>query len=67
MNHWNRDLDRLQRSGIRRFTNMAKEVPGCVMLTIGEPDFDTPEPICQAAAQARCTPPLPAFWSRGTR
>ena len=52
MNHWNRDLDRLQRSGIRRFTNMAKEVPGCVMLTIGEPDFDTPEPICQAAAQA---------------
>ena len=45
----NRNLDTLQRSGIRRFTNLAKEVPDCVMLTIGEPDFDTPEPIKTAA------------------
>ena len=48
----NHHLDPLQRSGIRRFTNMAKEVPGCVMLTIGEPDFDTPEPIKAAACAA---------------
>ena len=48
----NRNLDTLQRSGIRRFTNLAKEVPGCVMLTIGEPDFDTPEAIKVAAVAA---------------
>ena len=45
----NANLDSLQRSGIRRFTNLAKTVPGCVMLTIGEPDFDTPEEIKAAA------------------
>ncbi len=45
----NAHLDPLQRSGIRRYTNLAKSVPGCVMLTIGEPDFDTPEPIKAAA------------------
>ena len=45
----NENLSKLQRSGIRRFTNLAKEVPDCVMLTIGEPDYDTPEPIKAAA------------------
>lgn len=45
----NANLDSLQRSGIRRFTNLAKTVPGCIMLTIGEPDFDTPEEIKAAA------------------
>lgn len=45
----NSDLAPLQRSGIRLFTNLAREVPDCVMLTIGEPDFDTPEPIKAAA------------------
>ena len=48
----NTRLNLLQRSGIRRFTNMAKEVPDCVMLTIGEPDFDTPEAIKTAAVEA---------------
>ena len=48
----NSHLDPLQRSGIRRFTNLAKEVPDCVMLTIGEPDFDTPESIKAAAVAA---------------
>ncbi len=48
----NTRLDSLQRSGIRRFTNLAKDVPDCVMLTIGEPDFDTPEPIKAAAVAA---------------
>ena len=45
----NANLTSLQRSGIRRFTNLAKTVPDCVMLTIGEPDFDTPEEIKAAA------------------
>ena len=48
----NAQLNLLQRSGIRRFTNLAKEVPGCVMLTIGEPDFDTPASIKAAALRA---------------
>ena len=48
----NENLSRLQRSGIRRFTNLAKEQTDCVMLTIGEPDFDTPQPIRAAAVAA---------------
>lgn len=48
----NANLSTLQRSGIRQFTNLAKTVPDCVMLTIGEPDFDTPEPIKAAALTA---------------
>ena len=45
----NVNLLRLKRSGIRQYTNLAKTVPGCVMLTLGEPDFDTPEEIKAAA------------------
>ncbi len=48
----NPNLASLQRSGIRRYTNLARSVPDCVMLTIGEPDFDTPEPIKAAAMTA---------------
>ena len=48
----NTNLSLLKRSGIRRYTNLAKTVPGCVMLTIGEPDFDTPEAIKAAAMTA---------------
>lgn len=46
----NQNLSSLKRSAIRVYTNMAKEVDDCVMLTIGEPDFDTPEEIKAAAA-----------------
>lgn len=45
----NANLTTLQRSGIRQFTNLAKTVPDCVMLTIGEPDFATPQQIKAAA------------------
>lgn len=48
----NANLTGLERSGIRRFTNLAKTVPGCVMLTIGEPDFPTPQSIKDAAVAA---------------
>ncbi len=48
----NSNLSTLTRSGIRRYTNLAKAEPGCVMLTIGEPDFDTPEEIKAAALTA---------------
>ena len=48
----NDNLSGLRRSGIRLYTNLAKTVPDCVMLTIGEPDFDTPAPIKEAAVAA---------------
>ena len=48
----NQNLSALQRSDIRVYTNLAKQEPDCLMLTIGEPDFSTPGPICQAAAQS---------------
>ena len=45
----NSNLSALKRSQIRVFTNLARETPDCAMLTIGEPDFDTPESIKAAA------------------
>ena len=48
----NRNILNMKPSGIRRFTALAKATPGCKMLTIGEPDFDTPAPIRAAAAKA---------------
>ena len=47
-----RDLMALRRSAIRAYTNLANATPGCVKLTIGEPDRDTPENIRAAAAAA---------------
>ena len=48
----NSNLSALKRSPIRLFTNLARQTPGCAMLTIGEPDFDTPEAIRDAAIAA---------------
>ena len=48
----NSNLSALKRSPIRLFTNLARETPGCASLTIGEPDFDTPEQIREAAIAA---------------
>ena len=48
----NKNLLQLKRSGIRQYSNLAKTVPGCVMLTLGEPDFDTPAPVKEAAQAA---------------
>jgi len=39
-------------SGIRRFFDIAATMEGVVSLGIGEPDFDTPEPIVQAGIEA---------------
>ena len=39
-------------SGIRRFTALAKSTPGAVLLTIGEPDLNTPEVVKEAAKTA---------------
>ncbi len=48
----NQNLNTLKRSEIRVYTNLARATPGCAMLTIGEPDFDTPEDIKAAAIAA---------------
>ena len=48
----NQNLYALKPSAIRVFTNLALETPDCAMLTMGEPDFDTPAAIKAAAAAA---------------
>ena len=48
----NQNLNGLKRSSIRSFTNLANATPGCIKLTIGEPDGDTPEAIKAAAVSA---------------
>ena len=48
----NRNLSALTRSPIRVYTALAKSIPDCVSLAIGEPDFDTPEPVKASAAAA---------------
>lgn len=42
----------LPESGIRRITNAAVSLPDCIRLEMGEPQFPTPEHICEAAARA---------------
>ena len=41
-----------RRSAIREFSRLAAHTPDCVRLTLGEPDFATPAPICAAAGDA---------------
>ena len=48
----NQNLTTLKRSAIRVYSNLARETEDCAMLTIGEPDFDTPEAIKLAAVAA---------------
>lgn len=48
----NQNLSTLKRSAIRVYSNLAKQTPDCTMLTIGEPDFDTPDEIKAAAIAA---------------
>ncbi len=48
----NQNLSTLKRSQIRVYTNLARQTPGCAMLTIGEPDLDTPENIKAAVVSA---------------
>ena len=41
-----------KRSAIREYSRLAAQTPGCVALTLGEPDFDTPQPVEAAVADA---------------
>ena len=48
----NERLCQLELSGIRKYTNFARSVDDCVMLTLGEPEFHTPQAIQDAAIAA---------------
>lgn len=48
----NQNLSGLRRSAIRAYTNLAAATPGCIKLTLGEPDMDTPANIRAAASAA---------------
>lgn len=50
-NYLNAALYGAKRSAIREYSRMAKETPGCLSLTLGEPDFATPEEV-RAGAKA---------------
>lgn len=45
-------LQNLAGSGIREFARLAGEKEGCISLTLGEPDFDTPDCIKRAVKRA---------------
>ena len=52
LNYLNKRLVANPPSGIRRIGQIAKSIPGCIALTIGEPELDTPVPIREAAKAA---------------
>ena len=39
-------------SGIRKIMGLSQDVPGCIHLEVGQPDFKTPEHVLEAAAKA---------------
>lgn len=48
----NKRVEAIQISGIRQFANQIPSTPGAVNLTIGQPDFPTPEAVKQAGSEA---------------
>lgn len=45
----NRDITKMKPSAIRAFDMEVSQIPGILKLTLGEPDFNTPEHVKQAA------------------
>ncbi|RUL48260.1 aminotransferase A [Lysinibacillus antri] len=48
----NKNLKKLELSGIRKITNMLVEYPNAINLTIGQPDFPTPTHVKEKAKEA---------------
>ena len=48
----NTALAQLQPSGIRRITAFAKQTPGCILLTLGEPDGNTADAVKEEVAKS---------------
>ncbi len=51
-NHLNPFVKKIYPSGIRKFSALANEKEGCISLTLGEPDFDTPQTIKDKVQQS---------------
>ncbi|MDU5408018.1 MAG: aminotransferase class I/II-fold pyridoxal phosphate-dependent enzyme, partial [Streptococcus agalactiae] len=49
---FNKYLDRIEVSLIRQFDQSISDIPGMVKLTLGEPDFTTPDHVKEAAKSA---------------
>ena len=49
---FNKNLDKIEVSLIRQFDQSISDVPGIMKLTLGEPDFTTPEHVKEAAKAA---------------
>lgn len=49
---FNTKIEQIAVSDIRQFDSEVSEIPGIIKLTLGEPDFNTPEHIKQAAIKA---------------
>ncbi|HEV4983141.1 TPA: pyridoxal phosphate-dependent aminotransferase [Streptococcus pneumoniae] len=49
---FNKQLDKIQVSLIRQFDQVISEIPGVLRLTLGEPDFTTPDHVKEAANRA---------------
>ena len=49
---FNKQLDKIQVSFIRQFDQAISEIPGVLRLTLGEPDFTTPDHVKEAAKRA---------------
>jgi aspartate aminotransferase/aminotransferase len=45
-------MERIESSGIRKVFELARDLPDPINLSIGQPDFDVPEPIKEAAKKA---------------
>ncbi len=52
VDRFNKHLDDIQVSLIRQFDQSISDIPGILKLTLGEPDFNTPEHIKEAAKSA---------------
>ncbi|MEG0474633.1 MAG: pyridoxal phosphate-dependent aminotransferase [Carnobacterium sp.] len=52
INHMNEQLSLLQPSSIRKFDAEVSQIPGMTKLTLGEPDFNTPEHVKAAGIKA---------------
>ena len=57
----NTALAQLQPSGIRRITAFAKQTPGCILLTLGEPDGNTADVVKEEVAKS--IRPIMARWN----
>ena len=51
-NRFNKNLDKIEVSLIRQFDQSISDVPGIMKLTLGEPDFTTPDHVKEAAKAA---------------